>query len=139
MHKIAAIVLSALFPICTQLASAQGIAEGRATYQGRCIACHGDGGAGGELGPTITPRISRLDDAQLAAVILNGKLDSGMPAFVLGDVELRNLVTYLRTLRDDRYRRTLERVTVNLTGGGSLSGEVIGQSLRELQLLTVDG
>lgn len=139
MHKIAAIVLSALFPICTQLASAQGIAEGRAIYQGRCIACHGDGGAGGELGPTITLRILRLDDAQLAAVILDGKLDGGMPAFALGDVELRNLVSYLRTLRDDGSRRAPEQVTVNLTGGGSLTGEVLGQSLRELQLLTADG
>jgi len=48
-------------------------------------------------------------------------------------------VAYLRTLRDDRSRPAPERVTVNLTGGNSLSGAVLGQSLRELQLLTADG
>ena len=80
LKTVAAAFLALLLPVVVQ---AQGIDEGRGLYQGRCLSCHGDGGAGGELGPNIVGRLAKLDDVQVGEVIRNGKPASGMPAFAL--------------------------------------------------------
>ncbi len=136
MLKTAIALIAAL--LLSAAVQAQGIDEGRALYQGRCISCHGDGGAGGELGPNIIGRLAILDDAQIGNAILSGKPVGGMPAFTLGDAELNGLIAYLRTFRPGP-RRAPESLSVALTTGGSLSGEVIGRSLNDLQLRTADG
>ena len=119
--------LYALLLTLAASASGQGIDEGRSLYQGRCLSCHGDGGAGGELGPNIIGRLADLDDAQVGSVILNGKPASGMPAFAVGDVELNDLVAYLRTFRPGP-NRAPESLSVELSTGESIAGEVIGRS-----------
>lgn len=135
MLKTAAVLAALLLSVAAQ---AQSIDEGRSLYQGRCLSCHGDGGTGGELGPNIVNRLANLDDVQIGDVIRNGKPASGMPAFVVADAELTGLVAYLRTFRPER-RRAPEMISVELKTGGSISGEVIGRSLNDLQLRTADG
>ena len=91
MASASSACIAALLFSLAAAARAQGIDEGRALYQGRCLSCHGDGGAGGELGPNIVGRLADLDDVQVGDVIRNGKLASGMPAFAIGNAEMDGL------------------------------------------------
>ena len=83
--------------------------------------------------------MTRLDDGQLADVIVNGKPATGMPAFQLDDPQVGRLVSFLRTLRDPESQRPAIRMNVELSDGTSLVGEVINRSADDLQLRTEDG
>src|SRR5579862_1240379 len=84
--------------ISVSITLAQNTAAGRHQFESRCVACHGGDANGGEHGPAITSRIWSFDDAGLAKFIRAGRPDAGMPAFHLNDVEMRDLVRFLRTV-----------------------------------------
>jgi cytochrome c oxidase cbb3-type subunit 3 len=82
---------------------------GRALFDSTCAACHGLDGRGGERGPDIAERqqVLQLSDAETLAVLRNGKIAAGMPAFgSLGNAPLKQLLAYLRTLQGKGENRT---------------------------------
>src|ERR1700747_1199516 len=75
-------------------------APGQLTYERNCGTCHGGDGLGGELGPNIAGRLTRLTDEQLSELLLNGRPSLGMPAFpALSGDEKAGLITFLRTIQ----------------------------------------
>ncbi|MGH7229033.1 MAG: c-type cytochrome [Nitrospiraceae bacterium] len=82
---------------------------GRLIYERRCVVCHGPQGRGdGPEAPFLSPRPGSLvsagtsvkSDADLLAVIANGKPRTAMPAWKdpLTDEQRRDVLAYIRTL-----------------------------------------
>ena len=119
------------------VAEAQSVEAGRQVFAGRCAACHGTAGTGGELGPSIVARIPLRNEQELEAVIREGLTGAGMPAFPnLTSTELSDLVSFLRTLRPATAGP--RRATARMADGTALEGVVLHQSQGELQLLGDD-
>jgi alcohol dehydrogenase (cytochrome c) len=142
--RCASVVALAVLSVATpQPAAAQAVPDGssergRQVFAARCATCHGTEGAGGELGPSIVLRVPIRNDEELAAVIREGIIGAGMPAFPnLTRAESTDLVAFLRTLRP-RAGSGPKRMTARLTNGRSLDGVVLNQSQGELQLLGDD-
>jgi len=83
--------------------------RGKLIYEQRCALCHGPQGRGdGPEAPFLSPRPGSLisaatsvkSDADLLAVIANGKPRTAMPAWkdLLTDEQQRDVLAYLRTL-----------------------------------------
>lgn len=80
------------------LAQGDALVEGAALFNGTCAHCHGGGGQGGTLGPSILGRVLEEDDAALAAFLRVGNPQRGMPPVLLPDNELTSLMVHLRQL-----------------------------------------
>ncbi len=128
--------ITVLFLLFTLSAFAQSPGSGQADFERTCAVCHGADAAGGEFGPNIVARLTRLTDAELTTTIRAGLPSRGMPASALSDDQLTRLVTYVRSLRNGR--RIPETRTVDLVSGGQLQGTVINESFVDLQLRTAD-
>ena len=94
-----------LFPVSTARAKGgQDSAASSATFRTKCAMCHGQDGAGSDVGKTMnvpdlrSQAVQKLPDAELAQVISNGK--AGMPPFKssLSEDQIHGLVTYIRSL-----------------------------------------
>ena len=94
-----------LFPISIVRANpAQASAGVAATFRTKCAMCHGEDGAGSDVGKSMSvpdlrsQTIQKLSDAELAEAISNGK--GGMPSFKnsLSADQIHALVTHIRTL-----------------------------------------
>jgi len=86
-----------LIAVCTSSAVAQ---DAAATYKAKCAMCHGPDGKGGKMGTRdfASPEVKAETDAQLTEIITKGK--GKMPAYdgKLKDTEIKDLVTYIRSL-----------------------------------------
>jgi mono/diheme cytochrome c family protein len=91
---------------CVALAGSAFAADGAATFKAKCAMCHGaDGSASTGMGksmglkPLSSPEVQKMSDADMAALITNGK--GKMPAFKgkLSDDETSAVVKYVRTLK----------------------------------------
>ncbi len=68
--------------------------RGEELFAANCAGCHGEGGTGGGVGPTLAGRQISLDEAR--ATIENG---SGvMPADLVEGQELEDVLAYLETI-----------------------------------------
>ena len=90
--------------------NADGLARqaAKTTFESVCAGCHGLDGHGGERGPDIVSRreVVRKSDADLVAVLREGKVSAGMPAFgAYGEKQLWALVAYLRSLQGGGQQR----------------------------------
>ena len=134
--RAAILVFCLLLPTSTALAQSPG--SGQQIFVSRCAGCHGSDGNGGELGPAITVRMRSRTDEDLTTLFRQGLPAAGMPAFpTMTEVETRELIRYLRTLRPREGSGPL-RTKVTLTDGGSLEGLILNQSALDLQLLGDD-
>jgi alcohol dehydrogenase (cytochrome c) len=134
--RAAILVFCLLFPTSTALAQSPG--SGPQVFVSRCAGCHGSDGNGGELGPAITVRVPSRTDEDLTTLFRQGLPAAGMPAFpTMTDVETRELIRYLRTLRP-RVGSGPLRTKVTLTDDGSLEGLIFNESALDLQLLGDD-
>ena len=86
------------------MAAAQ--AKGQDTFKAKCAMCHGADGSGATpMGKSMGMKdlgsadIQRMSDADLTAAITNGK--GKMPAYKgkLTDAQIRDMVSYIRTLK----------------------------------------
>jgi mono/diheme cytochrome c family protein len=101
--KIKCVVLIA----CLALAStAFGAADGAAIFKAKCSMCHGPNGdassgmaKGMGLKPLSSPEVQKMSDADLTALVTNGK--GKMPASKgkLTDDEISAVVKYVKTLK----------------------------------------
>ena len=93
-------------PIEAQTSAASGDADlGKQAFS-TCAVCHGLDGRGGEHAPNIAtdPKIQRLSDNALLAIIRNGIPAEGMPSFrkFWKDEKIRAVLQYLRTLQGSK-------------------------------------
>lgn len=116
--------------------SAQSLEAGRKAFEDRCARCHGGDGEGGEMGPPIPVRLSALDDRDLTTLIRDGRDRRGMPGSVLSEPDMAGLLKFLRALQEEAPE--VVRRTVQTTDGRTLEGQVLGEGLNDLQLLTGD-
>ncbi len=86
-----------LIAVCSSSAVAQ---DAAATYKAKCAMCHGPDGKGGKMGTRdfASAEVKAESDAQLTEIITKGK--GKMPAYdgKLKDTEIKDLVTYIRSL-----------------------------------------
>lgn len=70
---------------------------GQELYEDNCLGCHGDEGQGG-AGPLLAGNDVLSSGRAVAAQILNGNDEHGMPAFmdILSDEEVAAVGTYIR-------------------------------------------
>ena len=94
-----------LFPVSIVRAKGgQGSAASSATFRTKCAMCHGQDGAGSDVGKSMnipdlrSQAVQKVPDAELAQIISNGK--AGMPPFKssLSEDQIHGLVTYIRSL-----------------------------------------
>ena len=90
------------------------------------------------MGPAIVARLSATSEAALTALITEGLPAKGMPGVALSAPDLRDLLSFLRTLSAPE-RRRLPRVRVETVDGVTLDGVALNQSSTDLQLLSDDG
>ena len=83
----------------------QDSAAAKTTFRTKCAMCHGENGAGSEVGKSMnvpdlrSTDVQKLPDAELAKIIADGK--GGMPSFKssLSEAQIHALVKYIRSLR----------------------------------------
>ncbi len=107
---------------------------GRKIFENTCARCHGGDANGGEMGPPIRSRLRERDDQSLGQLIRTGLPSRGMPPTRLSDADMPQLITYLRTFQRRRGERPLESRKVQLKGGGTLEGLVLGEGFYDLQI-----
>jgi mono/diheme cytochrome c family protein len=126
---------AALFTACLL---AQDADPGRTIIENRCGRCHGAGGSGAEMGPSITRRLGTLPDPQLDALITAGLPTRGMPPTPMQDGDRALLIRYLRVLQARATIKPVVRMRVELADGKSLEGIVLNEGFDDLQLQTAD-
>ncbi len=139
--------LSLCLWIALQATAAFGQAElGLESYQTRCVLCHAGDGRGTNRAPSIVEFIAKSSPEQLAKVIQEGIPKRGMPAFKLEEEELAALTAYLPTLGGAAQEvsssggdKPVERRTLALTDGRTLSGVLLNESGFDAHLRTGDG
>lgn len=87
----------------------ESIVQGAASFERHCIACHGPGGRGGSIAPTLAAKefLSATADQQLTYLIAAGVPGTTMPPYHLDfggpftEQEIARIVRYLRSLEPD--------------------------------------
>ena len=113
--------------------------SGMKSFDTRCTVCHGGDGNGSERAPGILNFVASNPDSQIAGLIRKGF--KAMPSHDIADSEMKDLLTYVHTLRPIRGsgRSAVRRASAKLTDGRVLQGTVLNQSNFDLQLATADG
>src|SRR4051812_39553115 len=115
------------------VAAAQDLQSGKRTFESQCAACHGADGNGGEFAPGIVTRLVARTDSDLSTLIGDGLPNRGMPAFTLDKAHMRDLISYLRTLRPPRRGYMVPvPMTVATTDGKKLSGMAVNRSFADM-------
>jgi alcohol dehydrogenase (cytochrome c) len=136
-HMRTAATLILISVVCAAPLFGQNLDPGRKSFESRCARCHGADGNGGEMGPSIRERLTTRDDKQLAALIVAGMPERGMPpAAGVEEAEMGALIAFLRTIERRPESRPVVRMTVQTTDGRTLDGQVLGEGFSDLQLLT---
>lgn len=132
-------MLLVIATVFAQRADSQSKDLGRSIFQRNCGTCHGGDGLGGEMGPNLAYRQGKLDDQQLSAILHDGVLNRGMPAFPgIEGGEKDALITFIRTIRMDQRPAPVSR-TVDMANGEKMTGFVMNESPSDMQLRGADG
>ena len=101
------------------------IERGKKTYTANCAFCHGGNAKGGETGPDLLRSITVLHDEDgelISKVVLNGRVDKGMPKFSLPPDQIADIVAFLH----DGVRAAAQRGTykiLDILVGDAKAGE----------------
>lgn len=74
------------------------VERGRQFFASTCGFCHGTNAKGGEKGPDLLRSVLVLHDENgksIGPVILNGRLDKGMPRFALSTTQITDIANFL--------------------------------------------
>ena len=77
---------------------AQQQARSARSFGTHCAICHGGDATGTDRAPSILAFVTSHSDAELSALVRNGRLDRGMPKFDFNDSEMKVLIAHLRGL-----------------------------------------
>lgn len=78
------------------------IARGKQVFSVNCAFCHGSDGRGGEGGPNLLRSPIVLNDKKgeiMAAVVLNGRVEKGMPKFNLPMNNIADIAAYIHSIK----------------------------------------
>jgi cytochrome c oxidase cbb3-type subunit 3 len=78
------------------------VARGKQVFSVNCSFCHGSDGRGGEGGPNLLRSPMVLNDQKgeiIAAVVLNGRIEKGMPKFNLPRESVTDIAAYLHSVK----------------------------------------
>lgn len=112
----------AVRPAADSPATMEQIQAGKALFTAQCGFCHGRDAGGGESGPDLMASALVEQDVQgekIGAVVRNGRLDKGMPAFSnVDEQQLAAIVAFIhdRKAKAKEGRRRTVDVTDLLTG-----------------------
>lgn len=105
MKKLAAIALSTAFlaGLCLFSSPAKAdTAAAEATYKAKCASCHGADGKGKETMKTkdlASPDVQKMSDADLSAIITNGKPPKMPPYKTMTPDQVKDMVAYIRSYK----------------------------------------
>ncbi len=87
------------FLISRDVPDAAAVDRGKTIFVAQCGFCHGSNANGGETGPDLIRSALALDDEggdKIGPVILNGRVDKGMPAIHLTPEQIKDVAAFLR-------------------------------------------
>ncbi len=104
---------------------AAAVGNGQKVFQSNCAFCHGANAKGGESGPDLLRSVVVLDDdngEKIGVVILNGRLDKGMPKFPLSQEQISDIAMFLhQRVKDAALRGTYQ--VLNVVSGNAEAGK----------------
>lgn len=80
--------------------------RGRALYGVNCNFCHGSDARGGEGGPNLLRTEIVLNDKDgelIGPVIVNGRIDQGMPKFAMSQTQISDIAAYVHSFKVGGY------------------------------------
>jgi mono/diheme cytochrome c family protein len=80
--------------VSAPIAEGSAAARGEGLFEDNCARCHGEGGEGGGIGPTLAGAEISLDEAR--TTIENGS--GAMPAGLVTGQDLEDVLAYLETI-----------------------------------------
>src|ERR1700761_322296 len=89
------LLISLLFISFTAVSAQE---PGAAIFENRCSLCHGGDGSGGGRAPSLLGFVRYHTDAELTALIHDGRIEKGMPGFDLPLDNMHPLLLHLRSL-----------------------------------------
>ena len=104
-------------------AATEQLQTGQRVFAAQCGFCHGRDAMGGETGPSLTKSPLVRDDAsgdKVRALLRDGRVDKGMPAFRLGDNEVAAIIAFIRDQRTNANgaRRTVDAADLQSGNAG---------------------
>ena len=100
--------------------------RGKALYGVHCNFCHGSDARGGEGGPNLLRSELVLNDRNgelIAPVILNGRLEQGMPKFPMTQAQISDIAAYMHSFKVGGY--DISRMTpLSILVGDAKAGQV---------------
>jgi alcohol dehydrogenase (cytochrome c) len=95
--RIRFVAALALISVCASV-SAMEMQAGLQLFNTHCAACHGANGQGGQMGPSVLPRLANTDNAALVTFLKAGSPAKGMPPAPIPEAQMPALVGFLRFL-----------------------------------------
>ena len=94
------------------------IESGASTFQQNCAFCHGKDAGGGETGPDLTRSklvSTDIKGENISDVVLNGRIDKGMPRFPLSESDMNNVVAFIHSQQDKAMSQSGKRKGVDVS------------------------
>ncbi len=100
--------------------------RGQKLFVSSCGFCHGSNAQGGNSGPDLVRSVLVLHDEgsgkTIGPVILNGRVDRGMPKFPLSDAQIKDLAAFFLS-RSQATANRMEYKILNIVTGDPKSGQ----------------
>jgi cytochrome c oxidase cbb3-type subunit III len=107
------------------------VERGQMLFVANCAFCHGSNATGGNSGPNLVRSVLVLHDegtgTQIGPVILNGRMDKGMPKFAFNDAQIKDIAAFLLSRSQAAVDRFAYK-TFNINTGDPKAGEVYFQA-----------
>ncbi len=117
-------IISAAYPVRSP-EDPEMVARGRQSFAVSCAFCHGSDARGGETGPNLVRSQILLDDQHgetIGQVILNGRMDKGMPKFDFNTAQIADIAAFLHSLPSASRDEALS-APINIVVGDAKAGE----------------
>jgi cytochrome c oxidase cbb3-type subunit III len=95
------------------------VERGRGSFVAACGFCHGSGATGGESGPDLVRSVLVLHDEkgdQIGPVIVNGRVDKGMPKFPMTPAQISDIAAFLKARTEEKSSRRDYKIQDVVTG-----------------------
>jgi len=103
----------------------QAVERGKKQFVASCGFCHGANATGGESGPDLIRSVVVAHDKggdQIGPVILNGRVDKGMPKFNMTNAQVADIAAFLHIKAEEKSNRSAYQIQ-NVVTGDPKSGE----------------
>ncbi len=105
--------------------------RGQKLFVANCAFCHGSNATGGNSGPNLVRSVLVLHDegsgTQIGPVILNGRVEKGMPKFAFTEAQIKDVAAFLLSRSQAAVDRFAYK-TININTGDPKTGEAYFQA-----------